>query len=71
MEDKKYKQIIDYDYLHDRINDSGLTIVEISKRCGISRYSLYHKINGDREFRVYELFQLCKVLGIGIEVLKI
>ena len=71
MQGEDYKEIIDFDYLHEMINKSGMTMVEISKKCEISRHSLYQKINGEREFRVYEWYRLCKVIGIGIEVLKI
>ena len=50
--------------LNKLINESGLKREYIAQRVGITRQSLYSKIQGDNDFTVREVIILCEVLGI-------
>ena len=50
--------------LNKLINESGLKREYIAQRVGITRQSLYSKIQGDNDFTVLEVIILCEVLGI-------
>ena len=51
--------------LKKAINDSGLKINFIAKYVGISRTSLWKKINNGAAFNQYEIDKLCAVLDIN------
>lgn len=53
--------------LKEAIKDSGITITMISSRIGISRESLYNKIERRTEFTVSEIVKLTEVLGLSTE----
>ena len=48
--------------LKQLINDSGMTMVALSKKSGIARETLYNRLNGIGEFRVSEIRGLAKAL---------
>lgn len=50
--------------LKARIDQSGLKLQYIADNIGITRTSLYQKINNLSVFRVDEVEALCKLLGI-------
>ena len=54
-------------YLNDRISSIGIPIKTIAERMGISRQALYHKINGEREFKTSEVYKLCDILRLTNE----
>jgi len=53
--------------LNNLIEDSGITITAICSKMGITRKSLYNKINGKTEFKVSELYALSKILHMSSE----
>lgn len=57
----------DLNALKERIEDSGMTIVAISIKSGISRQTLYHRFNGIGEFTVSEVNGLTKALNLDRE----
>lgn len=50
--------------LKAKIAEKGETQKSVAKAIGISENSLSRKMNGLREFRLSEVFKLCKVLDI-------
>lgn len=51
--------------LKDRIDDSGMTMTAIANKSGISRVTLYNKLDGRGEFKVSEISALCRVLHMS------
>lgn len=51
--------------LKQKINESGMTMVAISKKSGILRETLYNRMNGIGEFTATEIVALSKVLGLS------
>lgn len=47
-----------------KIRDSGLKLFNISQKMGISRQTLWKKINNKVAFDQYEIEKLCCILGI-------
>lgn len=47
-----------------KIRDSGLKLFNISQKMGISRQTLWKKINNKVAFDQYEIEKLCGILGI-------
>lgn len=47
-----------------KIRDSGLKLFNISKKMGISRQTLWKKINNKVAFDQYEIEKLCVILNI-------
>ena len=54
-------------YLNDRITISGISIVALAAKMGISRQSLYLKMKGEREFKTSEVTKLCDILRLTEE----
>lgn len=52
------------EYLNDRIKLSRIPITAIAEKLGLSRQSLYLKINGKRDFKASELTSLCDILRL-------
>ena len=59
----------DYVKLHRTLKENGGAISDIAQICGLSRSTLYKKLNGEREFKVSEYIMLCKYLKIPIDEL--
>lgn len=53
--------------LNEAIAESGITIVAIAKKIGISREGLYKKINNDTEFKASEISAMQRILGLTNE----
>ena len=51
--------------LKKKIEESGMTMVAISKKSNILRETLYNRINGVGEFTATEIIALSKVLGLS------
>ena len=51
--------------LEQAISDSGMTMVAIAKKSGISRETLYNKLRGVSEFKASEISNLSKVLRLS------
>ena len=53
--------------LKEEIRGSGITLTTISSRIGISRESLYNKIERKTELTASEIVKLTEVLGLSTE----
>ena len=53
--------------LKEAIKSSGITMTMISSRIGMSRESLYNKIEKKTEFTVSEIVKLSEILGLSTE----
>ena len=51
--------------LEKKISDSGMTMVSLAEKTGISRESLYNKLKENTEFKASEIFSLSKVLRLS------
>lgn len=54
----------DTELLKRKIHESGLKYGYIAEKIGISRTSLYLKVNGDKAFNQSEISILCELLPI-------
>lgn len=54
----------DTELLKRKIHESGLKYGYIAEKVGISRTSLYLKVNGDKAFNQSEISILCELLPI-------
>lgn len=59
------------DYLNDRIKLSRVPITAIAEGLGISRQTLYYKMDGKRDFKTSEVTKLCELLRLTDEEKKI
>lgn len=50
--------------LNAKIDEIGIPVTTIAEKLGISRQSLYLKMNGEREFKASEVLNLCGVLRL-------
>lgn len=55
---------MDLKYLNDKINEINIPIKTIADKMGISRQTLYLKMNGEREFKTSEIEKLCGILRL-------
>lgn len=53
--------------LQEKISDSGMTMVAIAQKSGISRETLYNKLKGQGEFKASEIVGLTKTLRLTTE----
>lgn len=51
--------------LEQKIIESKLSKKVIAKKIGITRQSLYNKINGKREFNSSEIKKLCEIIDLS------
>lgn len=56
--------MVNIQLLKEKINDSGMTMVAISKKTGILRATLYNRMNGIGEFTASEIVGLTKCLHL-------
>ena len=54
----------DTDKLNDAILESGIKIVAIAGKLGISRKGFYKKLNNETEFKDSEIAAMQKILGL-------
>ena len=55
------------DYLKSKINEINIPITAIAEKMGISRQSLYLKLDGQRDFRASEMEKMCEILRLTNE----
>lgn len=53
--------------LNEVIRDSGMTMVAIANKTGITRMTLYNRMNGKGDFTISEMVALSKVLHLDTE----
>jgi len=53
--------------LKETIADSGITITAIASKMGISRHSLYNKIDRKTDFTVSEISKLSSILHLDAQ----
>lgn len=58
---------MDLNYLNSKIDEIDIPIATIANKMGISRQSLYLKLNGRREFKTSEMLKICEILRLTIE----
>ena len=51
--------------LREVIDGSGMSIVAISQKLGITREGFYKKLNGETEFKASEIISLSKILRLS------
>lgn len=55
------------DALSEKIDDSGMTMVALAHKSGISRETLYNRLKGIGEFTASEITGLTKALHLTIQ----
>ncbi len=58
---------MDLGYLNSKIDEIDIPITAIANKMGISRQSLYLKLNGRREFKTSEMRKICEILRLTTE----
>lgn len=53
--------------LRNTIDDSGVTIVSIAEKIGISREGLYKKLSGEAEFKASEIEKITSAMRLSKE----
>ena len=51
----------------DYVKANGMTFDAIAKKLGITRVSLWQKLNGKREFKLSEAYALADILGVSVD----
>lgn len=57
--------MVNLDLLKSIIDESGMTMVSISKKSGIKRETLYQRLKGVGEFTASEIVGLCFALKLS------
>ena len=57
--------MINVELLENKMNDSGMTKVDIAKKSGMLRETLYNKLRGKGEFKASEITGLCRTLNLS------
>ncbi len=63
--------MMNLEYLNDRISISRIPITAIAEKLGVSRQTLYNKMQGKREFKTSEVSKLCGILRLSAEERKL
>lgn len=56
--------MVNIELLQEKIEESGMTMVAISRKSGIKRETLYNRLNGIGEFTASEISGLTKCLHL-------
>lgn len=56
--------MFNYNKLKGRIVELGYGISDIANLLGVSRTSIYERLNGNIPFKDYEIYKICKFLDI-------
>ena len=59
--------MVKLDLLNNRIKDSGMTVVSIAEKTGVSRETLYNKLNGIVDFKASEILSISDVLRLSVK----
>ena len=62
---KKGELNMKLEQLKTRIADSGMTLTAVARLTGMSRMTLYNKLDGKHEFKVSEIISLCEALHLS------
>ena len=54
----------DMTMLRKKIKDSGITVTAVADRIGVTRETLYNRLNGDSEFKASEIACLTDMLRL-------
>ena len=54
-------------YLNNKIDEINIPITTLAEKMGLSRQSLYLKLNGLREFKASEMIKICDILRLTSE----
>ena len=65
MKNRKEKIMVRLEDLRSLMAESGMTMTAIAEKSGITRGTLYNKLDGKGEFKVSEIVSLCKTLRIS------
>ena len=57
--------MVNLDLLKSTIDESGITIVSIAGKMGISREGLYKKLSGEAEFKASEIEKMTDALRLS------
>ena len=57
--------MVKLDLLNNKIKDSGMTVVSIARKTGVSRETIYNKLNGSVEFKASEILSISDALGLS------
>ena len=52
------------DFLKEKMNESGMTVVAIAEKSGILRETLYNRLSGKGEFTATEIVGLTRTLNL-------
>lgn len=56
---------LNYDKLQQIIEASGVTMTALADKMGVSRTTIYNKVNGASEFSISEIAKFCSVLRLS------
>lgn len=59
--------MVKLDLLNNRIKDSGMTVVSIAEKTGVSRETLYNKLNGAVDFKASEILSISDVFRLSVK----
>lgn len=59
--------LVKLDLLNNKIKDSGMTVVSVARKTGVSRETLYNKLNGSVEFKASEILSISDALGLSVK----
>lgn len=56
--------MVNLEVLKSTIKRSGMKVCVVAEKSGVSRMTLYNKLNGKGEFKVSEIIGLCEALHL-------
>ena len=59
--------LVKLDLLNNKIKDSGMTVVSVARKTGVSRETLYNQLNGSVEFKASEILSISDALGLSVK----
>lgn len=62
---RKGRNLMNLSYLNSKIDEIQIPITVIAEKMGISRQSLYLKMDGQREFKASEIEKICDILRLN------
>lgn len=57
--------MIELNLLNKKIKDSGMTMVAIAEKSGMSRETLYNKLSGNSDFKASEIMGISETLRLS------
>ena len=57
--------MIELNLLNKKIKDSGMTMVAIPEKSGMSRETLYNKLSGNSDFKASEIMGISETLRLS------